>query len=151
MFKRFFYIILVVLPVLISVNELRAQCGEPLVEICYPKLGDSKYLNSFPVRLKKSKRGEPPTVMKQSLILNSGTKYRFAIVNAEEYEGKLIMNLYSSQTLVGTSVEYSTGKYFDIVEYNCKKAGIYYLTFYFEDGKEGCGLCLMGQKEWKGK
>ena len=151
MIKRLLYISLVLFPVLLSTQGAKAQCGEPLVEICYPKLGDFKYLNSFPIRIKKSKRGEPPTVMKHSLIFNSGTKYRFVLSNAEEFDGKLILNLYNSQNVVKSSVEYSTGKYFDMIEFDCKKAGIYYLTFYFEDGKEGCALCLMGQKEWKGK
>ena len=132
-------------------NAAYSQCGEEMIEYCYPKLGDFKYLNNFPVKLKKSKKNDPPAVMKHSLVLNSGTKYRFAIYNATEYDGKLVVNIYSSSTLVGTSYDYNTGKYYDVIDFDCKKPGIYYITFYFDGGKEGCSMCVMGQKEWKAK
>ena len=130
-------------------SEAYSQCGQELLELCYPKLGDFKYVNSFPVRIKKSKRGEPPSVMKQSMVLNSGTKYRFVIYNAEEFEGNLIVNIYNSSNLVGTSYDFSSGKSYESIDFDCKKPGIYYITFYFEDGKDGCSICVMGQREWK--
>lgn len=132
-------------------NAAHAQCGEEMIEFCYPKLGEFKYINNFPIKQKKAKRGDPPAVMKHSLVLNSGTKYRFAIYNATEYDGKLVVNIYSSSTLVGTSYDYATGKYYDVIEFDCKKPGIYYICFYFDGGKEGCSMCVMGNKEWKGK
>jgi len=125
-----------------------AQCNDELLNVCYPTIGDYKYLKSWPIKIKKNKkRGAPPTVLRFNVVLNGGYRYIFGVCNAEEYEGKAVVSLYSGNSLVGSSLDPRTNKDFGKFVFDCQKSGVYYVSFYFIDGEEGCAVGILGQQD----
>lgn len=123
-----------------------SQCNDDLLGTCMPKIGKSKFLKHFPIRLKESKSGAPIEKVKFKITLSKGNTYNFMICNAQEFPGKAVINLYQGMRLVATSYDQSTKKHYPGVTYNCSTSAIYNLTFNFEDGKEGCAVGIMAQQ-----
>lgn len=126
------------------------QCNDQLVDIALEAIDQKPsdkftYLKDFKVRLKKSKKNKPEAA-KYTVILSKGTLYRFTTANAKEYPGNLIWTLYDTNGLVMTNYVVSSNKVYATVDMTCKKSGRYYLTYTFEDGKEGCGVGLLSFK-----
>lgn len=143
--KKIFFIISLAIG-LFSTGQVLAQCGDELLDICYPKIGDYKYIKSYPIRLKKSRKGEPPIIAKYAVVLNGGVKYKIVGCNATDFDGKIVITLYNGDTMIGSTYDYNIGKEYPGIEFECKKSGVYYLSFYFRDGKEGCAICILAQK-----
>ncbi|MBU0489155.1 MAG: hypothetical protein KKA07_07265 [Bacteroidetes bacterium] len=149
--KKFLYIILLGFIFLIP-GKASAQCNDELLNVCYPSLGEFKYLKSWPVKIKKNKKkGAPPSVLRFNVVLNGGYKYILTACDAEEYEGKVVISLYSGNALVGSSYDAKTNKDYKKFIFDCKKSGVYYVSFYFIDGEEGCAIGVLGQQEMNRK
>ena len=141
--KKIFLLLLV----LFGLNVVsKAQCSDELLGVCYPNIGNYKFLKSYPIKMKKSKKGDPPSVAQNSLVLNAGVTYRIAACNASEYKGKIIVALYSGSAMISSNYDPKTKTFYPGFEFACKKSGVYYFSFYFEDGLEGCGIVLLAQK-----
>lgn len=144
------YLIAIIAIVIISgfTKNVVAQCDDQLIEVCYPEIGDFKFLKHYPVRFKKSKK-EAPLTGKNVLVLNQDTKYKIVVCNASDYDGQLVFQLYQSSTnsLVGTTYDPGTKKGLKGFEFICRASGIYYLTYYFLDGKEGCAVIMTSEKQ----
>ncbi|MEI7596440.1 MAG: hypothetical protein WCK02_11880 [Bacteroidota bacterium] len=123
-----------------------AQCSDELLGVCYPAIGNYKFLKSYPIKMKKSKKGQPPGVAQNSIVLNAGVTYRVTPCNASEYEGKLVVSLYSGDAMVSSSYDPKSKTHYPGFEFQCRKSGVYYLSFYFDEGLEGCGMVLLSQK-----
>ena len=138
-------IIFVILIPLFAINtHIFAQCGDELVDICVSKLGTScTYLKEFKIKLKKAKKNEPAPVARFAVVLNKGTHYRFSVCNAEEFEGKAVIQLYDTSRLLGSSYNMATGKLYDGFVFVCKKTSAYHLFFSFKEGKEGCAVGIL--------
>ena len=144
--KKIFYLFAITFCVVLS-NQVFSQCdNEELLDVCYPKIGDYKYVKNYPIQLKKTRKGEPPVVIKRAVVLNGGVKYKIVACNNNEYDGKVVISLYSGDALIGTTYDYNKNKEYSFIEYDCKKSGVYYLSFYFREGREGCALCILAQK-----
>ena len=127
-------------------NSASAQCNDDLLGSCMPQIGKFKFLKHFPVRLKESKSGAPIEKVKFKITLSKGNNYIFAACNAQEFPGKVVMNLYQGMRLVATSYDQATKKHYPKMNYNCSMSGIYNLTFNFEDGHEGCAVGILSQE-----
>ncbi len=123
-----------------GINQAQAQCGEGLIDVCHGKLGESKFLKSFPVQLAKQKKGDPLPVVKYTFVFNSGMTYRIYVCNAQEKPGKGIISLYHQDNMIGTTYMVDSKKHFPFIQFECKMSGAYSLSFYFEDGEEGCAM-----------
>lgn len=141
--KKIYAILLLVIGFSLS---SKAQCSDELLGVCYPNIGDYKFLKSYPIKMKKSKKGDPPSVAQNSLVLNAGVTYRIAVCNASEYKGKLIVSLYSGSAMISSSYDPRTKNFYPGFEFQCRKSGVYYFSFYFDEGAEGCGMVLLAQK-----
>ena len=63
----------------------------------------------------------------------------------KESKGRVVLNLYdTNHTLIASTYEKETGKYFSELIYNCSTAGVYYIGIEYEGQKAGCGLCILG-------
>lgn len=129
-----------------ALNTIKAQCNDELLGICYPTIGNYKFLKSYPVKMKKSKKGEPPMTGQNSIVLNSGVTYRFSACNASDYDGKIVVTLFSGSSMVSSNYNATSGTFYPGFDFQCKKSGVYYISFYFDGGKEGCSMILMSQK-----
>lgn len=143
--KILFSISILFIVALFSNNQASAQCNDDLLGTCMPQIGKFKFLKHFPVRLKESKSGAPIEKVKFKITLSKGNTYRIVACNAQEFPGKVVMNLYQGMRLVATSYDQATKKHYPGMNYTCQMSGIYNLTFNFEDGKEGCAVGILSQ------
>ena len=111
---------------------LSAQCNEQLVNICYPTIDGYTYLKDFKFRLKEGSEANAKPTAKFQLILSKDTKYLLTACNAEEYEGKVIYQLFDASGLIASSYNPQTKKHYESVEFVFKKSGLYYLAYTFE-------------------
>ena len=128
------------------VTVLSAQCNEQLVNKCYPTIDGFTYLKDFKFRLKEGSEANQRPTAKFQLILSKDTKYLLSACNAEEYEGKVIYQLFDASGLLASSFNPQTKKHYESVEFVCKKSGLYYLSFTFEDNKKGCAIGMVAFK-----
>jgi len=132
---------------LLSVKTVKAQCDDRLIEVCYPEIKDFKFIKHYPVKFKKSKKDAPLTG-KNVVVLNQGVKYRFVVCNASDYSSQLVLQLHqsSNNAMMSTTYDASSNKVYNDFEFVCKSSGVYYLIYFFQDGKEGCAVILMAEK-----
>jgi hypothetical protein len=120
-----------------------AQCNEQLVDKCYPTIDGYTYLKDFKFRLKEGSEANPRPTAKFQLILSKDTKYLLTACNAEEMEGKVIYQLFDASGLLASSFNPQTKKHYESIEFICKKSGLYYLAYTFEDNKQGCAIGMI--------
>lgn len=127
----------------IFISSLSAQCNEQLVNKCYPTIDGYTYLKDFKFRLQEATEENPKPRAKFQLILSKDTKYLLTACDAEEYEGKVIYQLFDASGLLASSYNPQTKKHYESVEFVCKKSGLYYLAYTFEDNKKGCAIGMV--------
>lgn len=127
---------------------LLAQCSGVLLDKCAPTVQDFVFLKSYTIKLSKGKKNDDAPVSKYSTLLTSGTKYRITSCNAEEFPGKVIVQL-SDQTdrVMASTYNIKSKKHYPAVEFVCQKTGVYYLKYSFEDAKEGCAVGILSLKK----
>ena len=123
--------------------DANAQCNEQLVNKCYPTIEGFTYLKDFKFRLKATSAASPKPTAKFQLILSKDTKYLLTACNAQEYEGKVIYQLFDASGLLASSYNTQTKKHYQSFEFVCKKSGLYYLAYTFEDYKIGCAIGMV--------
>lgn len=121
-------------------DNASGQCGDALLDICHGKLGDTRFLKSFPIEHEAKKSGEALKITRYNMVFNSGTTYKIFACNAEEYQGKVIISLYHQDRLMGTTYLVDQKRHLPHMQFNCGMSGIYHIDFYFEDGKQGCAV-----------
>ncbi len=140
------FILLATFILIFALKNGFSQCNDNLLNVCMPNIGPNKFLKSYPVRLQASKQGAPMEQVKYNITLNSGVTYKILACNASEFPGKVIINLNQGMRLIATTYDEATKKHYPSLTYQCKMSGLYSLTFYFEDGKEGCAVGILSQQ-----
>lgn len=143
--RKLKYIFLFFALIIINSN-IFAQCNDELLNKCTPSIGEFKFLKGFPVRLNATKKGEAVEQVKYPVTLSSGVTYKIVACEAAEFEGKVIISLFMGMQLVGTSYDPNTKKHLAGILFPCNRSGVYNLSFYFEDGKEGCAMGVLSQQ-----
>ena len=93
--------------------------------------------------MKAKSEASPKPTAKFQLILSKDTKYLLTACNAEEYEGKVIYQLFDASGLLASSYNPQTKKHYESIEFVCKKSGLYYLVYTFVDYKRGCAIGMV--------
>ena len=138
--KRLFAVVACFTSMIVASN---AQCNEQLVDKCYPTIDGFTYLKDFKFRLKAASEVNQKPIAKFQLILSKDTKYLLTACNAEEFEGKVIYQLFDASGLLASSYNPQTKKHYESIEFVCKKSGLYYLAYTFEDYKQGCAIGMV--------
>jgi hypothetical protein len=125
-------------------KKTKAQCNDQLLSKSVVLLGEYTYLKDFRTKLKKARKNDPIPTAKYSVVLSKGTSYRIVTNNATEFPGKIILELYSQQGPIASNFDKDTNKFYETLDFTCKKSGLYYVVLSFLDGEEGCGLGLLG-------
>lgn len=123
--------------------EAKSQCGDELTSICHAKLGNARFIRSFPVQHGEVDRGTSPRVTRYEIILNRGTTYRIFACNDKTKPGRVIVSLYRGDQLIATTYDVETGRHFPFIEYPVNMSGRYSLQFMFKGGKEGCAVGIL--------
>lgn len=119
-----------------------AQCNDQLLAVASERLENYNYVKDFKIKMKKGKKGDVP-FQRSTVILNAGFKYKIFTANAKEFDGKLVADFFSQEGLLASTYAPSSKKHYESIEFECRKTGVYFLTLYFEEGKEGCGVCVL--------
>jgi hypothetical protein len=117
------------------------QASDPLVSKCAINAGaNAKYLKDFRVQLGKS-ASQNGLRYKANMSLWKNTKYRFSLCNADDSKGQLILSIKDdANKVVLSSFDDKSGKLYSVVEFTCKKSGVYQLNFDFTNGQQGSGV-----------
>jgi len=123
----------------IAGGNLTAQdaAGE-VVQKCMLSAGDGvTYLSDFIVKLDGAPENGRPPVYRKSLALRKNVTYRFTICDMEDSEGEAVLRLYDNARLILSSFYPATGKEYNVINFQCKKTGVYTVMISFKEGKPG--------------
>lgn len=121
-----------------------AQTEAQKVELCSASAGtDATYLKDFVVELQSAQGNEKAPVAKYSLLLNKDTRYRFTICTDDDSQGKGIVQLYDTQTLLVSSFNPTTGKEWKQFDIDIQKTSVYHVFINFHEGKAGKAVVIM--------
>lgn len=125
-------------------SQVNAQCGNALVEKAASQSGaDAVYLREFKVKFDGSERGKAIPVAKFPVLLSKNTTYRFNVCSAEEFEGKVILQLYLKDKLIGSTFDTQTSTDLQRFDFTCDKAATYEVVMSFNEGKPGCAVGIL--------
>jgi hypothetical protein len=134
---------IVFLSLALTALDARSQCGNELLEVCVEKFEGGRFSRSFPVQLDEQRQGETLPVRKYSVLLTSGTTYKVATCNATEFPGKAIISIHHEDELIGSTYLLDTREHLPFLLFECTQTGLYSLSLYFENGKQGCAVGII--------
>jgi hypothetical protein len=101
---------------------------------------DAKYLKDFRIQLGKA-ASQNELRFKANMSLWKNTKYRFTLCNSADSKGQLILNIKDeANKVILSSFDPKSGKTFKVVDFECRKSGIYQLNYDFMNGQQGSGV-----------
>ena len=120
------------------------QATDPIVTNCAMNIGaDAKYLKDFRIQLGKS-AAKSELRYKANISLWKNTKYRFTMCTTDGSKGQLIFNIKDeTNKVVLTSFDQKSGKIYPVVDFECRKSGIYHLNYDFVNGEQGSGVGIV--------
>lgn len=132
-------------------GQMSAQCNNTLVDKAIAESGpNAVYLREFKVKFDGPERGKAIPTAKYPVLLSKNTTYRFNVRNAEEFEGKVILQLYLKDQLMGSTFNTQTSTDLQAFDFKCNKAATYEIVMSFDQGKPGCAvgiLSMLSEKE----
>lgn len=125
-------------------SQMRAQCGNELVEKAASQSGaDAVYLREFKVKFDGSERGKAIPTAKFPVLLSKNNTYRFNVCSAEEFEGKVILQLYLKDKLIGSTFDTRTATDLQRFDLRCDKTATYEVVMSFNEGRPGCAVGIL--------
>ena len=125
-------------------GQVKAQCGNELVEKAASQSGaNAVYLREFKVKFDGSERGKAIPTAKFPVLLSKNTTYRFNVCSAEEFEGKVILQLYLKDKLIGSTFDTQTSTDVQRFDLTCDKTATYEVVMSFNEGKPGCAVGIL--------
>ena len=120
---------------------------EELVSQCLLAAGENTtYLKDFRVQLPKASPGAITPVYKANMYLMKNMKYRFSVCDTPGSDGELVITIYDQTRELISSLDKSSGKKYNSIDFICSKTGLYTLWYDFRDGEQGSGVgvvCLI--------
>jgi len=142
--KTYIIFLTILLLSFFSIPKANAQCNDTLVKQAIMESGhDAVFLKEYKVKFKKGKANRPVRVAKYSAFLKDSTTYRFNVVNAKEYDGQLILQLYRKGKLLGSTYDFEELKYNKSFDFECKQTDTYQILMSFIEGKAGCAAAVL--------
>ena len=122
----------------LAMTTLYSQDTPDLVQKCANSAGDdATYLKDFVVKLDGASSDNRPPMFRQSLALRKNVTYRFSLCNMDNSEGEAILRVYDQAKLILSTWYPASGKEYNIINFQCKKSGVYTIVISFKEGKEG--------------
>lgn len=127
-------------------HQAIAQCDNTLVDKAAAQSGNNAvYLREFKLRFDEPEQGRIIPTGRYPVFLSRNTNYRFNVCNAEEFDGKVILQLYFKGQLMGST--YDVINFVDLqrFDFKCDKTGTYEVIMSFDKGKAGCAVGILSQ------
>lgn len=139
------FIIFLILPLM---SFKKDKCNsDALFDQALLKLKKFSLIQDYRIYSKKKKKVTPEEYQYFTIPLNRGVTYKFQAISNPDYEGKLIINLYTNPTkdyMFATTLSQGTKNVHESIEFKCSSTGNYCIGYYFQDGLEGCGVAVSG-------
>ncbi len=121
-----------------------AQCNNTLVDKAVSQSGaNAVYLRDFKVRLDETRQTKTIPSVKYPVLLSRDMKYRFNVCNAEEFEGKVLLQLYLKDKLIGSTFDTQSSTDLQRFDFECNKSETYEIVMSFDQGKAGCAVGVL--------
>ena len=122
---------------------LGPDCGsDAFLDKFAPALGDFTFIKAFNVEINKADEKN-----EFSYVFSKGSNYRIVICDQNGEGNKMVVNFYDrNKKLIASNYMKSSKKFFPTLNYTCSATGVYYVESYFENGKSGCGVDILGFK-----
>ncbi len=142
---------LAVLFIFAGTNKAEAQCKQQMVYKCATEGGNAIYLRDFNTKLNKIKTGSSDPGTKWTVVLNKGTRYRFILCTPPGFENEVVLTLFDSQHPEGTNPWLKTTESRNVMDYVCRRSGMYYVSIKYKDGYGKRKSCAVGILSFVGK
>ena len=126
-------------------NSVSAQCDNNLRREAYKSLGNGTYLRDIKVNIPDC-NPKKPTVDEKTMMMNKGSRYRFVLQSDPTKPGKPAIRIFDQFT---DYINVDKGTPSTVFDFMCNKTQVYYISVYFQDGKDGCCIVMMGLMESK--
>jgi len=120
----------------------KSQCTDELLTEASKSLDNFVYVKDFKIKLKEAVEKRDAKEVTYTVILNKGVNYKFILADAKEYDGKLVFELFGDRGKLVSSYNEDLDKHYSVIEYSCKRSGMYFINLGFEGAKEGCGILV---------
>lgn len=135
------FVIISVILVFLPFIAIGQPAAEEFVSTCVLASGDNTtYLKDFRVQLPKADPNATAPVYKANMYLMKNIKYRFSVCETPESVGELIITIYDQNKELICSLDKSTGKKYNSIDFVCNKTGLYTLWYDFLNGEQGSGV-----------
>jgi hypothetical protein len=120
-----------------------AQCtSDAFLDKCASSLGEFTFIKSFNITIDK-KTAE--SKYEYSYVFSKGSTYKIIICDENIEGNKMIVTLFDrNHKMIATNFNKASKKFYPLFSYPCSATGVYYLEVTFENGKEGCGVNILG-------
>lgn len=137
--------IVLIAVVLLWANSLvRSQCNQSLVKKATEQVGkDAVLVRDFKVKLKEGSKRDPAPASHFSVLMQKDITYLFNLLNAIEFDGKAILQLYDKSNILGSTYDPNINQNKGNFQYKCSRTGNYQVMITFIDGKAGCVAGIM--------
>jgi hypothetical protein len=119
--------------------------SDAIYEQVLTKLKKFSVLKDYRIYMKRKKNLTPEEYEYFTVTLNRGVVYKFHALSNPDFDGKLVINLYTNPTkqyMFATSLSQGTRSVHESIEFKCNNTGTYCIGYYFLDGVEGCGVAV---------
>lgn len=138
MMKRVLFILSLFIPVLSY-----AQCDDDLGYDCGERKGTYYVGRTFHIKLEEKQEGGKLPMKKFPYLFTGGKNYRILCCYPEANEGAMVISLYNESGEVASTYNISDDEHYPEIEFRCQRTGRYFLVFYMQDGRAGCGIGLV--------
>jgi len=146
--KKKIVVIIALILALPVVSNNTCDDHDIILEAAVLKLKDHSFIKSHNVYIKKSKNGEGHKYVQ--MVLNRGVSYKFILIDSDQFEGKLMLNIYNNMRrdyVFASNYSQTLKKRYTVFEFTCKSTINACLDLYFQDGNKGCAIAIAGFKK----
>lgn len=138
------FIITLIISFSVFSSSIFAQCGEILVERGKEKLAGTSIIKDYRILLKKGNKHKPPYAT-YKIKLKANTVYRIVSETDIKNKNPLIIKLSDDYSVLGESFNKETNENSSIFDFLCPKTQNYYLTAYYKNATQGCGVVFLSK------
>lgn len=125
----------------LSATAFLSQDTSDGVQECAAKAGpDAIYLEDFQVNLPAAEQGKRPPMFRQAVLLRGNNIYRFNVCNTK---GQAVIRIFDSSRMILSSYDAGKDKFYNPVNFLCRKTGQYTIVITFKDGTAGKAIGIM--------
>ncbi len=133
-----------------GMQRAEAQCKQQMVYKCATDGGNAIYLRDFNTKLNKLRAGEVDPGAKWTVVLNSGTRYRFILCTPPGLESQVELTLFDGQHPEENPwLKTEEGR--NVNDYVCRRSGMYYVSIKWKEGFGDQKTCAVGILSFVGK